>query len=291
MARSKFRWIVIAFAGLLAAGGLNVIAAAPATAIPGLNNVAAATVFDSSVFKAVTATCPAGQRVIGGGARLSLATGEVSITRMSPTAAADGYEAWAYEDFDGFAGGWAMQVIAICAPPPPGYTVVTAIGPSGSPVTASVTATCPAGLQVLGTGGWVFPGRGVSVLTAIMPNAAVAPTAVITAGAETPGYTGSWNVQSWAICAAPVAGHTVVVTTSVANSASPKTQTSFCPTGRPVHGVGFQTAGSGVGEIFLNAAFPNPPLPVGTSVPVTASEDQGGVVGFWAIRTFAICAP
>lgn len=283
--------MILAFSGLLAAAGLNVVAAVPAAAIPGLNNVAAATVADSSVFKSVTATCPAGQSVIGGGARLSLATGEVSITRMAPTAAADGYEAGAYEDFDGFAGVWALQVIAICANTPPGYAIVTAVSPMGSPVTASVTATCPAGLQVLGTGGSVFPGRGVSVLTAVMPNAAVAPTAVITAGAETPGFTGNWNVQSWAICAAPVAGHTVVITTSVANSTSPKTQTSACPAGRPVHGVGFQTAGSGVGEIFVNAAFPNPTAPVGTSVPVTASEDQGGVVGFWAIRTFAICAP
>lgn len=283
--------MILAFSGLLAAAGLNVITAAPAAAIPGLGNVAAATVFDSSAFKAATATCPAGQRVIGGGARLSLATGEVSITRMAPTAAADGYQAWAYEDLDGFAGAWAMQVIAICAPAPPGYTIMTATSPIASPATAAVTTTCPAGLQVLGTGGSVSPGRGVSVLTTIMPNTQVAPTAVTTAGAEIPGYAGTWNVQTWAICAAPVAGHTVVVTVGVATSASPKTLTSTCPAGRPVHGIGFITVGAGVGEIFLNAAFPNPPVPAGTSVPVTASEDQGGVAGNWAIRTFAICAP
>lgn len=96
--------------------------------------------------------------------------------------------------------------------------------------------------------------------------------------------------QSWAICAAPVAGHTVVVTVGVATSASPKTVISTCPAGHPVHGVGFITVGAGVGEVFLNAAFPNQPLPVGTSVPITASEDQGGGAGNWAIRTFAICA-
>lgn len=290
MSRTRLRLKVLALSGLLAAAGLNVVTAGPAAAIPGLGNVSVATAVDSNVFKSAVATCPAGQRVIGGGARLTISTGEVSVTRLAPTAAADGYEAGAYEDFDGFAGAWGLVVTAICANPPPGYTIVTALSPMGSPATASVTATCSGTLQVLGTGGAVSPGRGVSVLTGVMPNFQVAPNAVITSGAETPGFAGSWNVQSWAICAAPVAGHTVVVTVGVATSASPKTLTSTCPAGRPVHGVGFLTVGAGVGEIFLNAAFPNPPLPVGTSVPVTASEDQGGVAGNWAIRTFAICA-
>ncbi|MGH8575155.1 MAG: hypothetical protein ACREX8_21680, partial [Gammaproteobacteria bacterium] len=76
----------------------------------------------------------------------------------------------------------------------------------------------------------------------------------------------------------------------VASSTSPKIQTSACPAGTSVHGVGFQFGG-GLGEILLNMAFPNPTVPVGTSVPVVASEDQTGFLGNWAIRTYAICAP
>lgn len=283
--------MLLTLGGLLAAIGLNVASAGTAAAIPGLGNVSAATVVDSSVFKAVTATCPAGQRVIGGGARLTLATGEVSITRMAPTAAADGYQAWAYEDLDGFAGNWGLTVTAVCAPAPPGYAIVTAASPMGSPATASITATCPAGLQVLGTGGTVFPGRGVVLLTGTIPSPMAAPTSVTVTGAEIAGgFGGGWNVQAWAICAAPVAGLTVAATTSVFNSGSPKVQTSGCPAGLSVHGVGFQFGG-GTGEIFLNAAFPNPVAPVGTSVPVVASEDQTGFAGNWLIRTIAICAP
>ena len=282
--------MILTLTGLLAAIGLNVVTAGPAAAIPGLGNVSAGTVVDSAVFKAATATCPAGQVVTGGGARLTLATGEVSITRMAPTAAANGYEAWAYEDFDGFAGNWGLVVTAICANPPAGYVVVSASSPVGSPATASVTANCPAGLQVLGTGGTVFPGRGVVLLTAIIPSPVVSPTSVTAAGAEIAGgFGGGWNVQAWAICAAPVAGHVVVVTTSVIDSTSPKTQISNCPAGRPVHGLGFQFGG-GTGEILLNAAFPNPPAPVGTNVPVVASEDQSGFAGNWGVRSFAICA-
>lgn len=284
--------MILTFSGLLAAAGLSVWTAGQAAAIGGLGNISAATVVDSSTVKAVTANCPVGQRVIGGGARLSLLTGEVSITHMAPTAAATGYEARAYEDFDGFAGNWSLIVTTICAPAPPGYLVVTAVSPTASPATASVTATCPAGREVLGTGGSVFPGRGVVVLTGIIPSPAVGPTSVIVTGAEVQGgFTGGWNVQAWAICAAPVAGHTVVITTSPINSASPKVQTAVCPAGLSVHGLGFQFGGVGVGEIFLNMAFPNPVAPVGTNVPVGASEDQSGVVGNWAVRTFAICVP
>jgi len=243
MSRTTLRLKILAFSGLLATAGLNVATAAPAAAIPGLGNISVATAVNSNVFKSAVATCPAGQRVIGGGARLTISTGEVSITRMAPTAATDGYEAGAYEDVDGFAGAWGLVVTAICANPPPGYTVVTAMSPMGSPATASATATCPGTLQVLGTG-----------------------------GAETPGFAGSWNVQSWAICAAPVAGHTVVVTVGVATSASPKTLTSTCPAGRPVHGVGFLTVGAGVGE--RSSSTPPTPTRHSPSAPASRSPPQ-----------------
>ncbi len=277
--------------GLLAGAGLTVAVAAPATAVPGLNNVVAASAANSNVFKSVVATCPAGQRVIGGGARLSVpSSSEVSITHLAPTVAATGYEAQAYEDADGFAGNWAVQVIAICANTPAGHVVVAASSPMTSPATATVTATCPAGLQVLGTGGSVGPGRGTVVLTGVVPSPVAGPASVSVTGAEVQGgFAGTWNVTAWAICAAPTPGATTVVTISASNSASPKTQFANCPTTRPVHGIGFQFGGAGVGEIFLNIAIPNPLLPVGTNVPVVASEDQSGVAGNWSVSTYAIC--
>lgn len=291
MASSKLRLLILTITGLLAAVGLNVVAAGPAAAIPGLGNVSVASVIDSSVFKSAVAMCPAGQRVIGGGARLTIATAEVSITHIAPNATANGYEARAYEDFDGFAGNWGLIVTAICANAPFGYTIVTAASPPGSPATAAVTATCPAGTQVLGTGGSVFPGRGVVLLTGIIPSPGVGPTSVTVTGAEIAGgFGGTWNVQSWGICAAPVAGAVMVATTSVIDSSSPKVQISNCPAGLSVHGLGFQFGG-GVGEIMLNMAFPNPAAPVGTGVPVVASEDQTGFAGNWGVRTFASCAP
>jgi hypothetical protein len=278
--------MILIVTGILAAIGLTATAGS-AAAIPGLVNVSAASAFNSNVFKGVTVPCPAGHVVIGGGARLSLTTGEVSITRMAPNAAGTAYEAWAYEDVDGFAFNWALIVTAICAPAPPGYAIVTAASPMGSPPTATIAVNCPAGSQVFGTGGWAFPGRGVTLLTGIIPFGA--GSGVVAHGAEIPGFAGPWNVQAWAICAAPVPVYNIATASTLFDSMTPKNQTAVCPAGTSVHGVGFDIAG-GPGEIFLNMAFPNPMAPVGTSVPVVASEDQTLFAGNWGFRVFAICA-
>src|SRR5215207_832918 len=187
MQRTRIRPAIAILSGLLAVVGFNVAMAGPAAAIPGLGNVSAATVVDSSVFKSATANCPAGQRVIGGGARLTAGTSEVSLTRMAPDAAGTAYQASAYEDADGFAGNWGLTVTAICANMPPGYAIVTATSPVGSPATATITATCPANSRVLGTGGAVSPGRGVVLLTGTVPSPTVGPTSVTVTGAEIAG--------------------------------------------------------------------------------------------------------
>jgi len=271
--------------------GARDCATATAAALPGLGNVSAATAVDSIAIKVATATCPAGQRVLGGGARLTIVTGEVSITRLSPTAAGDGYQAQASEDRDGFTGAWGLQVTAICADPPPGYAIATATSAPASTPDATVTVACPAGTQVIGSGGGVSPSNGFVLLSNITPLGTTAPVRVSALGSESRGgFTDNWTVQAWAICTSPIAGENVVSTAGATNSTSPKTTTAVCPTGQSVHSLGFQLGGS-LPDLFLNAAFPSPQSPVGTSVPVTFSEGQGGLVGFWSIRTIAICAP
>jgi len=291
MVRNKMRFLVLALCGGLTALGLQVATAGPAAAIPGLQNVSAASPVDSSVSKSVVATCPAGKQVVGGGGQLTVITGEASITRLAPTATADGYEARAYEDADGFAGNWGLIVTAVCANPPPGYEIQTAVSPVGSPATANVTATCSSGHQVLGTGGAVSRGHGSVVLTGFLPAPITGPNTVLALGAEVQGgTTNSWTVTAWAICANVVPGYKVEATTSVIDSTTPKAHSTPCPAGSFVHGVGFLFTAIGIGEFFLNAIFPNPPAPLGTDVPLVAAEDQSGMAGNWGMRVYAICA-
>jgi hypothetical protein len=285
MARARLRMMIVAFSGLLIAAGLTVVMAAPAAAIPGLVNVTVTSPLNSAN-KATIAPCPAGLKVVGGGARLTFATGEVAITYMAPTPAGDGFEARANEDVTGYGGNWGLVVTAICANPPAGYVIVTATSAPASPTTAQALAFCPSGTEVIGSGGAVFPGGNI-LLSNMLPTGR---QRVAVMGSEARGgYAGNWTVQAWAICTA-VLGHTWVNTTGAANSLSPKTNTSTCPAGQSVHSVGFQLGGS-TPDLFLNAAYPNPAAPVGTGVPVTFSEGQAGLVGFWAIGTMAICSP
>lgn len=287
MPRTRVQWMILKFGGLIAAG-LTVVTTGPAVAMPGLGNTSVATAVDSSAGKTATATCPAGQKVVGGGARLTIVTGEVAITRLSPTAAGDGYEAQASEDQDGFAGTWGLVVTAICASPPAGYVIATATTAPASDGTASAFVACPTGTQVIGFGGGVSPSNGFVLLHRMGPLSG--STLVASATEARGGFAGNWTVQVWAICMAPVAGRTIVRPFGAANSTSPKTTTAVCPAGQSVHGVSFEVAGS-LRELYLNAAHSSPQAPVGTSVPVTFSEGQFGSVGIWGIGANAVCAP
>ncbi|WP_283136960.1 hypothetical protein [Rhizohabitans arisaemae] len=289
MVFTGLRRIAFAALGALTLVGAQLALAAPAKAVPGLQNVTTASVVNSNIFKSQTAMCPAGKRVVGGGARLSILTNEVAITQFAPLPTGDGIEARAYEDWDGFVGNWGLVAHAICADPLPGYEIQTATSPSASPPSASVVASCTPGRRLLGTGGSVFPGRGVVVLTGAIPQGGLSPTGARAFGEKTEvGYLGDWTVSVWAICADPVPGHTTVTATTVFDSTSPKTQTVTCPAGTQVHGLGVQIGG-GQGEVFLNAAV-STPNPVSTQVPTRAVEDQTGFLPSWAMRTHAICA-
>ncbi|WP_283136961.1 hypothetical protein [Rhizohabitans arisaemae] len=283
------RRIALATLGALTLVGAHLAVATPANAIPGLENVTTVSAFNSNVFKSQTALCPAGKRVVGAGARLTMVTNEVAITQFAPLPNGQGVEARAYEDWDGFAGNWGLIAHAICADTPAGWEIQTATSPPGSPPSATVVASCSPGKRALGTGGNVFPGRGVVVLTGVIPQGGASPTSVRAVGEETEvAFLGDWTVSAWAICANPVPGHTTAVATTVSDSLSPKVQSVPCPAGTQVHGVGLQIGG-GLGQVFINAAV-SVPNPVSTQVPTRAVEDQTGLATNWAMRTYAICA-
>jgi hypothetical protein len=85
-----------------------------APGVSGLEVLTVASATDSSQTKSVTATCPAGKRVVGGGAR---ATGagvtEVSVTENYP-ASTNQWTASARE-VNAVGGSWSLSVYALCA--------------------------------------------------------------------------------------------------------------------------------------------------------------------------------
>jgi len=108
----------------------------------------------------------------------------------------------AVEDANGTTGTWAVQAIAICARPPSGLERVVAVSPSEIP-NKSVTATCPTGKRVLGTGGELAGADGRVVLDGIVPDGELRSVTANGVKDET-GVAGEWSVTAYAICATAV---------------------------------------------------------------------------------------
>ena len=92
---------------------------------------------------------------------------------------------------------------AICATAPPGLQLVSATSEFHSEgEVKAVSASCPAGKNLLGTGAEMPGGAGQVVLDDVLPNATL--TSVLATGVEDQnGFAGDWRVTAYAICANP----------------------------------------------------------------------------------------
>jgi hypothetical protein len=123
------------------------------------------------------------------------------LDEVIPNAALTSVTATGFEDDSGTDREWRMDVDAVCATPPPGLERIVATSPSNSS-NKSVTATCPSGKNLLGTGGEIDGGRGQVVLDDVTPNAALTSVTVTGLEDET-GHGAPWSLGSYAICANP----------------------------------------------------------------------------------------
>ncbi|WP_157979820.1 hypothetical protein [Kribbella monticola] len=84
-------------------------------ALPGLERVAATSPTDSATDKSVTATCPAGKKVVGTGHELTNAKGQVLLDDVVPSEDLTSVRAEAFEDQDGTTAAWSLTAYAVCA--------------------------------------------------------------------------------------------------------------------------------------------------------------------------------
>jgi hypothetical protein len=172
-----------------------------ATPPPGLERVLATSPTDS-LDKSVTAPCPAGKRVVGAAGGTLSGGGEVMLSAIAPNQALTSVTVTGEEDQNGFASDWSVAATAICATPPPALELVSAAGDPDSDSAAGVTATCPAGKNLLGTGAEITDGAGEVLLDDLRPNAALT-TVTVTGFEDENGFVGDWFLRAHAICANP----------------------------------------------------------------------------------------
>ena len=277
--------------GLAVTGLLATMAtvASPAQAIPGLVRTTASSVSDSATTKTISAACPAGTRILGGGGEIVGGAGQVLLTAFEPVSSTNRYSVRGHEDDDGYTGNWQVIAYAVCGNSPAGLEYIT---DSGQPQSASfghyTTARCTPGKHFLGFGGRTNDGAGHVSLEGMNP---FEPAEVLVPAAEDPnGFSGLWSLTAHLVCANPISGwERVFARTPSDSSASPKTITVSCPAGKRVHSASFSGGGAvAFGEFLVRSVVPDAAL---TSVTVSAEEVDGGTPDVWDITAWAVCVP
>jgi hypothetical protein len=247
----------------------------------GLVRLSPFTVTDSNA-KGLTATCPAGTRVISAGGDTTPGSGRVILDMIRPDPTLTKVTLHAREDETGTSATWFLQAFVICAAAPPGLQLVTATSPVDSNAKSAV-ATCPSGTRLLGGGAETTGASGQVLLTGIRPTALT----TVTAGArEDPtGTSANWSVTAYAICST-AAGVRTISAASSSDSGANKVATATCPPGMSVVGT-FGAINSSAGHVVLDAIFPDAGL---TSANISAFEDATGTTASWSLTAYAICA-
>jgi hypothetical protein len=265
-------------AGLLAVAGVQVVAA-PAQAVPGRVRVVATTANNNTVIKSVNAVCPAGTRVVGGGGwAFDNDANKVRLVRLEPlsSSAQSSYFVQAEAEI-GFTGNWWLEAYAICATTPAGHQIVRATSTGSSSTFVTQIVDCPTGKKLLGTGATILSGnREVGLQRTGSDNGLTRSLA--TAREDATGFSGTWTLTAYGICANPVSGavlKTLQASGSVANSS--------CTSGS-VHSVGGGGPFFDAGPVFLMKLFPSSN---GSSI----GSAMSGTPSHGITEVNAICAP
>ncbi|MCZ7437977.1 hypothetical protein O7598_16325 [Micromonospora sp. WMMC241] len=188
----------------------------------------------------------------------------------------------------------AVVVVAPATPASaavPGLVRISAVSATNSNDFRTVTATCPAGKVLTGTGYQIDGARGEAVVDDLRPNGgpATAPTAVTVGAYEADAFAGNWNVTAYAICANPVPGLVRASVTSANNSNDFRSAIVSCPAGKVLTGTGYELNGA-TGEAVVDDLRPNGgPGTAPTAVVVDAYEADA-FAGSWRVTGYAICA-
>jgi hypothetical protein len=266
---------------------------AAGAALPGLVRVRDYSALDSVSPKKVFPACPAGKQLTGAGGRNDQAgAGLVGIDEITPIPDLSGVTVIAVETGAGTSSSWRVRGYGICETSTAlhGLEIANAESAIDSTGVKSVTAVCPSGKKVVGTGGQISSDPGKAVVGSIVPVAdlsGVTATGVETAG----GTTNNWLVDAWAICgtAASIPGLQRVSATSAVDSSAAKSIFVICPAGTKLTGGGGQirAAPSEWPKIVLEGIALAGTL---DRVGVYGAETGGGTTSSWGVVAFAICA-
>lgn len=151
--------------------------------------------------KSQPAACPAGTAVMGLGAQLAGASGQVFYQQIQPNAALAGGTVTAAAS-GGFAGNWQVTTHLICATPPAGIAaaLVTATGPNNNASPKSqASPACPGNALTTGVGGQISnTAAGNVILSQMMANGG--QNGSFSGGVSDGLFLANWSATTFNIC-------------------------------------------------------------------------------------------
>jgi hypothetical protein len=271
---------------------------AEVAAVPGLHMIEGQSSFDNGTLKFATVQCPAGQVLVGTGARTEGFFGDPSDNQLMLSGAVpignNAAIAQASADETGFAGAWSMSIYGMCANPVPGLQIVNTSTLSDSTGVKVKSASCPAGTRLVGGTGAALGGFG-SESQLRLEAVQLSDFSVLVVGAEDEtGFSGNWRVDAYAFCANALPGQHLVTNRTASNATdAKKLLVTQCSAGEVLLGTGgaITYVGTTHGQVGLRSLVPTP---VGSSTPTgvfgVANADETGFAGSWSLSAQAMCA-
>ena len=291
---SRFGRLVACGATVIGLAAAQALLASQAEAVPGLQRTTKTSLSNSNTSKTVTATCPIGKRVLGGGGTVIGGRGQVVLERLEPvqTATNDRFVVGAREDGTGFSGSWRLTAYALCANPLPAYAILPSTSGSASSNSPQSTISFCIGQTQVGFGGRINGGAGqVHLANLVRDSNGDIDFTLIAALEDANGFAGAWNATAYAVCANTPANLAPATATSPASSAN-KSVTVSCPAGARVHSAGGQLLPAGSGPVDPSLVIDKVAIDAQLrSVTVRAVEDETGTAANWAVRALALCGP
>ncbi|WP_344156405.1 hypothetical protein [Kribbella yunnanensis] len=155
--------------------------------------------YDSPAEKAVTVRCPAGTVTTSAGSSVTDG-GNLILDDAVPSADLTSVTVDVFESQTGRTDNWHSVASARCGVPLPGIQRVAATSATDSATNKSVTATCPAGKKVVGTGHEIANGKGQVLLDDVVPSADLTSVRA-EAFEDQDGTANNWSITAYAVCA------------------------------------------------------------------------------------------
>jgi hypothetical protein len=276
---------------LLTASAVAAVAAAPQPALAATDLVVVTNISptNSVATKGEAVQCPSGTVVLGGGGIISNGSNRVHLDTLFADGFLNGFRAGASEIRPGdYTSSWRVRVYAICGPQrlTPLYVSHQTLPNNGPHKQAQVQ--CPRGMRLVSVGASIDEQSNYVMIDDMEALSDLRTANVWAVNRENPAP-GTWTVSAYGVCVNQfaISGLELIETTSPTNFLV-KDQTTFCPRGKQLYGLGAAKFHSGKDALYQTLRPEPDNAPGWANALVT--QDPTGASKAWSVKVQAFCA-